>query len=225
MGTPFRERDNFVQQPDGGDTMQTRTGLNRRKALASGLAALALTATATSRAVAQAVGVPHAPVQRVNALARELSQAMDEWVADIGGQWRAQILPASSSPCPVIFESLDETSELQDLFDRWEMAGREWLRLACSGGDWEGPEMTDLQDEQWRLTTQIGQTPARSLHDLALLARVLWDDFGPDSLDPGEQRDDPQLRLKWQILMSADRLANLPEYVPVNDCKFLPSEF
>lgn len=68
-------------------TISRRTALRGLLALPAAAAPIAIMATPSEAA--------EYPVDKVNRLAEELSLAMDEWCADIGGIWRAHILPAS----------------------------------------------------------------------------------------------------------------------------------
>lgn len=98
--------------------------INRRKMLV-GLAA-ASTATAAIPAAGAAPAREY-PVQRVNRLASDLSQAMDDWMLDLGwdgvpDRWRAVIYP-SKDPTPyskISFEHLPSSETPSDRVARLE---------------------------------------------------------------------------------------------------------
>ncbi|WIJ26583.1 hypothetical protein [Devosia sp. RR2S18] len=105
-------RPGLLGKRDGGRTVEP--GITRRALLAASPAIVAIAATP---AVADRLDNEEASpkeeyaVQRVNRLAQELSEAMDEWMVDIGfdgepGLWKAHIYPSKDSGCPVSFEQV-----------------------------------------------------------------------------------------------------------------------
>lgn len=77
--------------------------------------AMLVSAIATLPAIGAAAAASSSPVaatehisERVRRLARELSAALEEWNADIGGNWKAHVYAASSREHPIEFESLDD---------------------------------------------------------------------------------------------------------------------
>ena len=68
------------------------------------------------------------------------------------------------------------------------------------------------------------ETPALSPEGLLCLARLLWEDCGAAAAGMDqESRTDPELRLKHQILLSAEKLAGAPTWQPFDELMPRPS--
>ncbi len=109
--------------------MADSRSITRRLFMRHGAAAgLAVSTTALAAVPVQATEYPR---QKVNRLAGELSQAMDEWMADLGHDgvpdlWKAHVLPASTHEYPVWFEHLRNRYEPTPQ-ERVELARRELI--------------------------------------------------------------------------------------------------
>ncbi|RUU10747.1 hypothetical protein EOD10_20395 [Mesorhizobium sp. M7A.T.Ca.TU.009.01.3.2] len=76
----------------------------RRLLLGTGATAAGLGAMS----VLPATQLAETSCERVRRLAGELSEAMNEWNAEIGGIWKAHVYASSYRQRPIEFESLDE---------------------------------------------------------------------------------------------------------------------
>ena len=102
--------------------------ISRRSALVA--ASAAASAGVLPSHPAQAT-VSELPVTRVNRLARELAEAMDAWMNDLGidgkpDLWKAHIYPASFTKYPICFEHLNSdgsgsypASPIERLYAKW----------------------------------------------------------------------------------------------------------
>ncbi|MGC4024410.1 MAG: hypothetical protein QM744_04195 [Mesorhizobium sp.] len=127
--------------PVDGEAMP-EANISRRSFMKSIPPAIAVGSVVSIPAIAEAK--EELPVTRVNRIAKELSKAMDEWMADLavpGGPqtvMKAHVYPASYWPYPVMFEDMDRQrhdpkktrSELDALIDVHKTAFDRWIAAA-----------------------------------------------------------------------------------------------
>lgn len=112
------------------------------------------------------------------------------------------------------------------MFDRWLDTRREWSRLAEIHSDWDTSEMLALGDIQSAMFQDIVEIRAKTLHGLHCQIIILWEEFGPSIIGINEdQQVDPDLRLKNQILMGVENLANAATWQSINPKMVPASQF
>ncbi len=155
-----------------------------RRSFLERVAPSAAVAVAVPCTVPSAEANEETPVSRVNRLARELSQAMDAWMKDLGVDgkpdlWKAHIYPASFTKYPVSFEHMNEDgsgsyppSRIEKLFAEWQAA----RSRPCETDD----EAEAMYSEYRRLQIAIIESRLQptSVRDMALQYIVDTDCFG-----------------------------------------------
>jgi hypothetical protein len=140
----------------------------------------------------------------------------------------ATALPATGIGPALALQSTGagEVDPLVAMFDRWLDARREWSRLAEIHSDWDTPEMLTMGDIQSAMFHDIIETTAETFHGLHCQIIILWEEFGPSIIGINEdQQVDPDLRLKRQILMGVENLANAATWQPINPKMVPASQF
>lgn len=111
-------------------------------------------------------------------------------------------------------------------FKRWEGAKRKWEGLCNANPECDTPEMNSLEQESYDLFNEIIAMKAETVEGLRCQIILMWEEHGPDIVaGDAEERADPDLRLKCQILLGIERICQAPSWQPIHPKTIHHSQF